>query len=419
MKRKKTRFLRTESLLLFCLLLLTLFSGCGEKEMPEVIPQGRVTGLYRKETTSVPETLPVIVEKTPETHRVTFVGCGDNITYFGNTRDAKSLSDGTRTYNFRPIFSEVKDKIAEADIAFLNQENVMSTSHDISYYPRFNCPTDMGYDLWETGFDVLNIATNHMLDAYESGLIETIDFLESLGFTLIGGYKNGNEVDAIRVLEKNGVRIAFLAYTEMTNGLSLPAGSEVVIPYLKENLGSEELIRRQFAEAKEVADAVIVSAHWGAENNFAPNVLQKEYAQLFADLGALAVLGHHPHVLQPIEWLTGQNGNQTLCVYSLGNFAAEMDRDYHMCGGMISFTIAMTDGERPVLEDVLFTPTVFEFDSRFYNNRVRLLENYTDAEAKKHGISYYGQYTSLARLTGYFTDTISGEFLPDFLKTGA
>ncbi len=400
------------SLCLFCLLFQVLLTGCGQTGAG----RSDVTVIGPRVTSPLPSTGSEGEETArpdppvPGTKRLSFVGCGDNITYYGNTRDARSLAKGERTYDFKPIFSEVAEAIASADVAFINQENVMASSYEISYYPMFNCPTDMGYDLKEIGFDVLNIATNHMLDKGAKGLEETVDFLRSLDLTLIGGYKSEEETLKIPVVEKNGIRVAFLAYTYATNGLSLPASSGMVIPYF-----DDDLIARQFEEAKKVSDVILVSAHWGDENIFTPNAMQKKYAQMFADLGALAIIGHHPHVVQPIERLTGKNGNVTLCVYSLGNFAAEMSEDYNMCGGMISFDIVLS-GNDASLENVLFTPTVYTFTPAFYQNRVVRLENYTDEEARAHGISYYGKRTTLAKLTSYFTNTISAEWLPPFLK---
>lgn len=411
MKKYKTFLFVTPLVLLLssCLPEGSVDSGPITLKPPDERITSPVTGTQR-----LPET-----SKEPEiiTKKATFIGCGDNITYYGNTREAKSLSTQAsgegRTYNFKPTYSEVASIIENADIAFINQENVMSASKAISYYPHFNCPTDMGYDLKELGFDVVNIATNHMLDAGSDALDETIDFLEGLGFTLIGGYKNQESAYKIRTFEANGIKIAFLAYTYSTNGLKLWGNSEIIIPYL-----DKDLAEKQFEKAREEADFLIVSAHWGDENSFSPNAQQREYAQLFADLGADVIIGHHPHVIQPIEWLSGKEGNKTLCVYSLGNFVAEMPKDYNICGGIISFEIVQTGDEKPYVnaDSVLFTPTIYNFSSTFYNNKVYLLENYTDNEAKSHGISYYGNYTSLEKLKKYYFDTISKEFLPSYLE---
>ncbi len=344
--------------------------------------------------------------------RVSFLGAGDNIIYYGNVRDAASCAVSGRTYNFAPMYERLAERIAGADIAFINQETLMSGGA-FSYYPLFNGPQDLGFDLAEVGFDIVNIANNHMLDKGADGLSSTIDFWRTIeSVTLIGGYKNEQEYNDPCVLEKNGLRIAFLSYTCMTNGLSLPAGSSLIVP-----LPEEDVVRTQLARAREAADFVIVSVHWGDENVFTPNEEQKTLASLFAENGADVILGHHPHVLQPVEWIDRADGGRTLCVYSLGNFAAEMAYDYNMLGGMISFDIVRHETGEITAEDVVFLPTVYYFTSTFYQNRIYLLEDFTEQLAASHGVvGYYGHAMTLARLNRYLKQTIREEFLPESLR---
>ena len=346
--------------------------------------------------------------------RVSFIGCGDNIIYAGNIKDARAAAlPGGRAYNFKPMYAKVADRIAAADIAFINQETVMAgEGYDISYYPMFNSPQELGYDLVELGYDVVNIANNHMLDKGAKGLEKTIDFWKNQDVLMIGGYENAEDYDTLRLLEKNGVTFAFLSYTYGTNGLTKAASSGVVIPYI-----NDADIKRQVAAAKQAADVVIVSVHWGIEDVFKPTDEQKRVAKLFADAGVDAVIGHHPHVIQPVEWLTGKDGNRTLCVYSLGNFMAEQAYDYNMVGGMISFDVVQIGSSKPTLENVLFTPTVFHFPSNFFGNTVYPMEDYTPELAAIHGVrGFYRHTLTYERLLRYATDTIDREFLPPFFK---
>ena len=141
------------------------------------------------ETTSTPDTtddtteVPVVnVPDDPETPleetTVSFVGAGDNLIFYGNVRDAASCAvSGGRKYNFAPTYDSVRETIQSADIAFINQESLMcGDGYAFSYYPRFNGPQDLAYDLADVGFDVINIANNHMLDKGTDGLEKTIDF---------------------------------------------------------------------------------------------------------------------------------------------------------------------------------------------------------------------------------------------------
>lgn len=380
----------------------TLLCSCVE-----VIPEETLPTTEPVETTApTAATVPVDATEpdTPE-RRISFLGCGDNIVYYGNVLDA-SLTAGARTYNFAPMYTYVKDAIAGADIAMINQETLMAgEGYDFSYYPRFNGPQDMGHDLVDVGFDVISIANNHMLDKNADGLYATIDFWATKEVLQIGGYKSTEEYESLHILERDGIRVAFLAYTYGTNGIPLDEGSSIAIPLLE-----EETLRRQIKAAREASDFVIVSVHWGEEGAFTPNEEQKSYARIMTEAGADAIIGHHPHVIQPIEWLTAPDGSRTLCVYSLGNFAAEQAYDYNMVGGMISFDIVKDEaGTR--IDSPLFHPTVYYFKTNFRGNTVYPMDMFTEELAASHGIGYYGNSTTLQRLREYVTDTISQEFL--------
>lgn len=348
------------------------------------------------------------------TKEVSFIGCGDNIIYAGNIKDARSKAvPGGREFNFKPMYENVAHIIEEADIAFINQETLMAgEGFDISYYPMFNSPQELGLDLLELGYDVVNIANNHMLDKGAKGLEQTIKFWKGTEALMIGGYENEEDYNTLRIVEKNGIKIAFLSYTYGTNGLSKPASSPLVIPIIE-----DEDIIRQTAAAKEAADFVMVSIHWGYEGAFQPSTEQKRVAQLLADCGVDAIIGHHPHVLQPVEWITGKDGNKTLCVYSLGNFMAEQAYDYNMVGGIISFDVVQIGNSEPFIENPVFNPTVFHFPSNFYNNTIYLMEDYTPELANVHGVKWFYKHTlDYDKLISFATDTIDSEFLPESLR---
>ncbi len=358
------------------------------------------------------EVAPVVAE--PKTERVSFVGCGDNIIYIGNIRDAQyDAVEGDRQYNFKPMFENVEPRIADADIAFINQETLMcGEEYEISFYPCFNSPQDLGYDLVELGFDVVGIANNHMLDKGSDGLAETIKFWKNQNVLMIGGYENEDDYNNIRVMDKKGIKIAFLSYTYGTNGITKNPASPLVIPYIE-----DEVIKSQIEAAKAVSDFIMVSIHWGNEDQMMYSDEQKRVAQLIADAGADAIIGHHPHVIQPIEWLTGAGGNKTLCVYSLGNFAAEQAYQYNMVGGMIGFDIVQVDDGKPQLENIVFEPTVFHYNKNLMSNTVYYLKDYTPNLAERHAVqTFFGNRFNYDTLYQYVYDTIPPEFLPEEYK---
>lgn len=382
---------RAFKLLALILSVLVILCGCG---------------------TDTEQAVPAVTDNVQQNteKRLAFMGCGDNITYVGNVVEARENAvEGGREHNFKHTYENVLPKVESADIAFINQETVMAgEGYPITYYPTFNSPQDLGHDVVEMGYDVVNIATNHMLDMGANALTKTIDFWKSKDCLMIGGYENEEDYNTVRILEKDGIKIAFLSYNYGTNGIPKPASSELVIPYI-----NDEDIIKHIESAKQQADMVFVSMHWGDEGAFKPNSEQQRVAQLIADCGADAIIGHHPHVIQPVEWLTGKDGNKTLCVYSLGNFVAEQAYDYNMIGGIIEFDIVQKNDEKPYIENPVFTPTMYHFEKNFRNNKVYYLYDYTAELASKHAVTnYYGNSLSYDRLFKYATDTIDAEFLP-------
>ena len=128
-------------------------------------------------------------EEAGKPRSASFVGCGDNIIYIGTYRDAASKSDGTRKYNFKPIYKNVQDIISGADIAFINQETACAQSFEPESYPTFNSPVDLTFDIRDVGFDVIGMANNHMLDKGALGLRESFDNWNAVGLTVIGCYE--------------------------------------------------------------------------------------------------------------------------------------------------------------------------------------------------------------------------------------
>lgn len=394
-------------------LALVLCTGCGlTAETPDTGASSPSSDTGFSVSMSPATTEAVTTEPEP-VYKATFAGAGDNIIYYGNVRDAAALAvSGGREYNFTPAYTDVEGLISSADIAFINQETVMcGDGYELSYYPLFNSPRDLAYDLCDVGFDVINIANNHMLDKGGAGLGATIDFWKTMPVTLIGGYSTTDEFYSVPIVETNGIRIAYISYCEMTNGMTIGNNYSIHIPYL-----DEADIKRQTDSVRDKCDFIIASVHWGDEGSFEPNENQRHWAKVFADCGVDVILGHHPHVIQPIEWIDGKD-SKTLCVYSLGNFMAEQDRDYHMLGGIITFDITKTGNTRAKASNVVFEPTVFYFPSNFYNNHIYFLKDFTEQLASSHGVNTYYRHTlTLEGLIKILTDTVSSEFLPDYIN---
>lgn len=245
--------------------------------------------------------------------------------------------------NFDHLFTYTKDMIAEADIAIVNQETILAGEElGISGYPRFNTYYEVGDALVEAGFDVILHATNHTMDKGKEGVLNCLAFWETNypEIAVLGMQDSAKEQEEIYVYEQYGIRIAILNYTYGTNGIPLPAD----MPYAV-NLMDEERIAADVAKAKEQADFVVLCPHWGTEYVLTESKSQRRWAEFFLECGVDLVIGTHPHVIEPVELFTDEEGNEMLVYYSLGNYvnatSSELpDSGIRMLGAMATVTIA-------------------------------------------------------------------------------
>ncbi|MGM9941518.1 MAG: CapA family protein [Bulleidia sp.] len=340
---------------------------------------------------------------------ISLVGVGDNLIHETVYLDAQK-EDGS--FDFTKMYANVKDDIQSADIAFINQETVLGGEElGLAGYPCFNSPVEIAQNLKDTGFTLANIASNHTLDRFQAGIDATRKAFEDVGITVDGAYSSQEQFDTIPVFETKGVKFSFLAYTYGTNGIE--PENPWSISYFDENQ-----ILSDVARAKEISDVVIVSAHWGDEHAHQPNDFQTYYAQLFADLGVDLVIGTHTHSIQPVEWVTGKNGNRTLVIYSLGNFIGGMLTENNAIGGMIRLDIVQKN-DAVTIENVKWTPTIIHFEGDQnnildvrYNYQTYKLSQYTDELAAKHVLNGYdGEVVSVDSIRELTESVIAPEFL--------
>jgi poly-gamma-glutamate synthesis protein (capsule biosynthesis protein) len=229
-------------------------------------------------------------------------------------------------FNFDPCYEKIRPVIEEADIAFVNQETVLGGKRfGYSGYPVFNTPQDAGLALINAGFDVVNQASNHTMDRGEAAVFGTMDLWDSrkeilpLGIFRSEEQRRGEK----RVIEKNGIKTGFLSYTYGLNGFKLPGDK----PWLVALIG-QEIMAREIDELRPLCDLLVVSMHWGSEFQHEPSEAQKDLARFMAGRGVDLVLGHHPHVTQPVEIISRPGGGQMVCYYSLGDFLSHTQSDW-------------------------------------------------------------------------------------------
>lgn len=347
--------------------------------------------------------------KTSKTTVVSFMGVGDNLIHETVYNDALQ-DDGT--YDFSKMYTNFKKDAKESDIAFINQETVLGgESLGLSGYPTFNSPTEIAKNLEKAGFNLANLATNHCLDRGEQGIANELEAFSNTNIVTDGVYTSQEAFNAIPTFKKKGITFSFLAYTYGTNGIA--PDYDYNVSYL-----DDDQIKSDVQKAKEISDVVIVSAHWGDENTFEPNDLQKHYAQLFADCGVDVVIGTHPHTIQPVKWIKGNSGNKMLCVYSLGNFIGGMLTTDNAIGGEIKFDFVKKN-DKITIENVKWIPTVIHFEGNQdniievrYNYKAYKLSQYSDKLAKKHVLNGYdGNVVNIKYITNKTKEVIDEKYL--------
>jgi poly-gamma-glutamate synthesis protein (capsule biosynthesis protein) len=225
----------------------------------------------------------------------------------------------TNTYDFHNSFKAVKDILSDADLAIANFEGTTAGNETYNYqgYPLFNAPDEVLDAIKDAGFDVLSTANNHSLDTRKAGLIRTVQQIQARGMDSIGTYE---EKPATRVLIKDvqGIKIAFLSYTEMLNGLDSVMAPEDLDTLI--NIIDETKMKEDIAYAKEQkADLIVAVLHWGNEYARVQNATQEAVADMLFTEGADIILGSHPHVIQPAKTLE-YDGRTKFVAYSMGNF---------------------------------------------------------------------------------------------------
>lgn len=261
------------------------------------------TELKRKTTNTLE-----VKEESSYDYKFSMITFGDALIHPAVYNDAKRNSS---TYNFKKMFTEVEKIISDYDLKFYNQETVIGgASLGVSGYPTFNSPDAIGNDLIATGFNVVNLASNHTMDKGSVGATYSANFWKNKeGVYAIGSYTNSTERNNIVIKEMNGITYAILSYAYGTNGLPVPSGKEYLI-----NLYSDAKAKQDIEKIRDKVDVLMVSMHWGTEYVLEPTSEQKREANYLASLGVDVIIGHHPHVLQPVTFI-----DDTLVIYSLGN----------------------------------------------------------------------------------------------------
>jgi poly-gamma-glutamate capsule biosynthesis protein CapA/YwtB (metallophosphatase superfamily) len=314
-----------------------------------------------------------LMSQEPDTSRLSLVFAGD---IMGHDEQITGAWDpSTNSYNYEPTFRYVKPILEQADIAIGNLE-VTLAGKPYKGYPQFSSPDALAMAARDAGFDVFIQANNHALDRGQGGFKRTLLMLDSLQIIHTGTFTSPADraLNYPLVIEKNNIRIALLNYTYSTNGI-------VISPPFIINRIDTAAIRADLEKARLAnPDFTIVTIHWGEEYQRFENREQQKLASFILKNGADAIIGSHPHVIQPIRLYSGTDSAlKKIVVYSQGNFVSNQRAQYKDGGILFELKLVKTIGHTSV-GDFSYLPTwVYREDlpgkSVFYIVPVSYYEN--------------------------------------------
>ena len=334
-----------------------------------------------------------------EEYDITLMAVGDNLMHMGIVKTGH-MEDGSYNYSF--LFNGIESYLRQADIKIINQETILGGNQlGFSGFPRFNSPTEVGDAIASAGFNVVLHASNHSADQGITGIENCIDFWKTHPEVLMVGINEASSDDTIPLLEIDNVTFAILNYTYGPNMETLSSdlrGRLNMLCNYDEKTGRIDFtslnpkVLEDIEKADELADIVIVCPHWGTEYQSKPSTYQQKFSLAMTEAGADLIIGTHPHVPQPVEWITAENGNTALCYYSLGNYVSTQKKTLCMLEGMAWVNFHVTENEVYISEKGTgVLPLVCQYTSNPVRlDRVYLLEDYTEDLASSHGIRNYG-----------------------------
>jgi len=261
------------------------------------------------------------------------------------------------SFDFTGVFCEVKPFLSDAGLTIGNLETVIAgKTKGYSGYPYFNAPDDFIFALKNAGFDLLITANNHALDQGWDGVKRTIEVINQNKIHRTGTFISEADRDSIRIFMINSITIAILAYTENTNGVTIPKGKDFII-----SLIDEDRIKQDIRKARDKkVDFILVHLHYGQEYLREPDDYQKTIVKKIIDFGADIIIGGHPHVIQPFDYFKTNHTkpDSGFVAYSLGNFISNQRWRYSDAGVILNIQLTKNRFTDSVfISDISYLPT--------------------------------------------------------------
>lgn len=351
----------------------------------------------------------VVTEEVFKPTSAKLVAVGDKLMHRSCTLSAKN-ADGT--YDFTKHFANMADIFKAADLAVISQDTVLggielgATSTETGI---FNTAVELADGMADAGINVVLAANNHIMDEGSAGLNTMMSYFSTKypNITLLGVNNSREAKDEPVYVETNNIKIAMINYSYGSNQTADLDAS----PYLL-NQYDEDWLSDILKQAREEADFIIAFPFWGEQNSMDYTQEQERQAQFLADNGVDLIIGSYPHVVEPVKWITAENGDRTLVYYSLGNFQSIQNTVENMLGGQANITISKEEDGTHISDYSLdFVVTHYEQreSSEYYDIVTTYpLADYTSDLAARHGMSVSGnEEFDLASLQGLSSQILS------------
>ena len=283
------------------------------------------------------ETHTLVSPYPKEIARVTFVAAGDVIPHQAVVQSATAHKLADNHDGWDALFADTADVFQSADYGFVNLETPVAPAHSHGSKPfMFDAPVALIQSLKASGVKLVSFANNHVMDQGWPGFTETREHLTAEGLPFVGSGDTAKDAWKPLILDKNGIKVGWLGMTRWLNGNRNPDKDDQphvnFFPYPNDSGGAPGYDESQVLEAVKAAhaqcDFLVLSIHWGIEYAPAPRPDDVELAHKLMEAGATVLVGHHPHVLQPVETFLTQDNRNTVIFYSLGNFVSNQSRTF-------------------------------------------------------------------------------------------
>ena len=321
-------------------------------------------------------------EFIPTTTSFSLVMVGDALIHEAVYSDAYH----NNSYDFKPMLDVMKPIISKFDLAYYNQETILGgTELGLSTYPCFNSPYEVGDAFLDAGFNLVSLANNHTLDRGEKAINNSCNYWKNKNVYYAGSYCSEEDRENVVIKDKNGISYALLSYTTVDNGLKRPNGKNYYL-----NLYDKEIVKKDIEKYRDKVDLLMVAMHWGEEYTHTPISSQKEIANYLASLGVDIIIGSHPHVVEPIEYI-----DNTLVIYSLGNFISAQKGIERLTGLMVSVNVNKDLADNKVTISDIEAELLYTYSDNTKGNRKNFkVYPYTklDDDILSNHESYYNRF---------------------------